>query len=170
MVSSQLDPIELQQFQFNPDSQFSSTGYTICNELTKHCHDIGYLPFSKTFVMTDNSFCQLIEDTEEFISDVALSLDVSNNQAVSAVSNFFKDRSILVSQSGVPGYVYKIGTYAQTAGRWTSVICKNGGSFRTPNNSNATTLVNCAPNSWCDVFPLLEITQLVEHAIQLVTH
>jgi len=121
VVSSKLDPIELQQFQFHPDSHFSSTGYTICHELTKRCHDVGYLPFSKTFVMTDNSFCQLLEDTEEFISDVALSLDVSNNQAVSAVSNFLKDRSILVSQSGVPGYVYKIGTYAQTAGSATMV-------------------------------------------------
>ena len=117
VVNSQFDPIELQQFQFNPDSQFSSTGYTICNELTKRCHDIDYLPFSRTFVMTDNSFCHLVENTDQFISDVALSLDVSNNEAVSAVSNFFKDRSILVSQSGLPGYVSKIGTYAQTAGR-----------------------------------------------------
>ena len=121
VVSSKLDPTELQQFQFNPDSHFSSTGYTICHELSKRCHDIGYLPFSKTFVMTDNSFCQLVKETEEFISDVAVSLDVSNEQAVSAVSNFFKDRSILVSQSGVPGYVYKIGTYLQTAGSATMV-------------------------------------------------
>ena len=88
MVSSKLDPIELHRFQFHPDSHFGSTGDIICHELTKRCHDVGYLPFSKTFVMTDNSFCQLLEDTEEFISDVALSLDVSNNQAVSAVLIF----------------------------------------------------------------------------------
>jgi hypothetical protein len=121
VISSEVDPIELQQFQFNPESHFSSTGYTICNELTKRCHDVGYLPLSKTFVMTDNSFCQLIQDTEEFIYDVALSLDVTNKEAVSAVANFFTDRSILVSQSGLPGYVYKIGTYAQTAGSATMV-------------------------------------------------
>lgn len=121
MVNSQFDPIELQQFQFNPESQFSSTGYTICSELTKRCHDVDYLPFSRTFVMTDNFFCHLIENTDQFISDVALSLDVSNNEAVSAVSNFFKNRSILVSQSSLPGYIYKIGTYAQTAGSATMV-------------------------------------------------
>jgi len=80
VVSSKLDPSELQPFQFNPDSHFSSTGYTICHQLSKRCHDLGYLPLSKTFVMTDNSFCQLVENTEGFISDVASSLDVSNNQ------------------------------------------------------------------------------------------
>jgi len=121
VVSSKLDPIELQQFQFNPDSDFSSTGYTICHQLSKRCHEIGYLPSSKTFVMTDNSFCQLVEETEELISDIALSLKVSDEQAISAVSNFFKDRSILVSQSGAPGYFYKIGTYLQTAGSATMV-------------------------------------------------
>ena len=71
--------------------------------------------------MTENYFCQLVEETEEFISDIASSLKARDEQAISAVSNFFKDRSILVFQSGVPGYFYKIGTYLQTAGSVTMV-------------------------------------------------
>jgi len=107
---------DLQQFKFDTGSQFSSTGYIICNEISKRCNDIGYLPSSRTFVMTDNSFCRLVEGTEEFISDVAMTLNVDESQALTAISDFFSDRAILVQQSGIQGHLYKVGTFIQTAG------------------------------------------------------
>lgn len=81
VISSKLDPVKLQQFQFNPNSHFSFADHTICNQMTKHCYDISYLPSSRTFVMTDNSFCQLVGSTDQFIDDVALALDINQNQA-----------------------------------------------------------------------------------------
>lgn len=89
--------------------------------MTKHCYDISYLPSSRTFVLTYNSFCQLVGSTEQFIDDVALALDINKNKAGEAVAHFFQDRTILVQQSGVQGYIYKVSTFVQTAGSATMV-------------------------------------------------
>jgi len=64
--------------------------------------------------MTNDSFCKLVESTDEFISNIALSLNINENQAITAVSKFFKERPIIVQQYGIEGYAYKLGTYIQT--------------------------------------------------------
>jgi hypothetical protein len=108
--------IDLEPFEFNPTSEFTPTGYKICNQLTNHCTEIGYLPKTKTIVLTDNSFCQLSQNPQSFIDDVAVALNMDNKQSIREIAKFFEDKTILVQQGGVEGYLYKVGTFAQTAG------------------------------------------------------
>lgn len=116
IFSDELNLISLKQFEFNFESQFNRSGYTVCSELTNRCHDISYLPKTKTFIISDNSFSSLVEQSQSFISDVAVALKIDKNQSIKEIANFFEDKTFLVQQRGLQGNIYKIGTFAQTAG------------------------------------------------------
>lgn len=110
--------LPLQKYSF---AQPDPSGYTICTELLNTCNDVSYIPNSHTLVVTDESFCNLIQQTDKFIDNVAVALNVEPNQAVNEISNFFADKTLLVQQTGVQNYLYKAGTFTQTAGSATMV-------------------------------------------------
>jgi hypothetical protein len=115
------EPIDLGKFTFNSGPQFDRSGYTICNEFIKSCQDLSYLPNTKTFVLTNDAFCQLVEQNQLFIDNVSNALSIDKNQAISEIAQFFKDKTLLVQQKGLQGHLYNVGTFAQTAGSATMV-------------------------------------------------
>jgi hypothetical protein len=49
-----LDTIPLQQFILEASRQpYSTEGFTVCTAITDNCFDIGYIPNTKTFIMSD---------------------------------------------------------------------------------------------------------------------
>lgn len=117
IVTTKLAPelFDLNQFKFNSGSEFDLSGYTICNELVQNCQDISYFPNTKSFVLTNDSFCKLVEN-EMFLDNISKGLNISKGEAVNQIANFFSDKMLLVQQTGVQKYLYKVGTFAQTAG------------------------------------------------------
>lgn len=78
--------------------------------------DLSYIPETKTFLLTDDSSCKLIQNQNVFVAGVGDQLGVDTTKAVGAIGDFFKDKTVLVQQTGLEGYVYKMGTFVQTAG------------------------------------------------------
>lgn len=110
------EPIDLRKFAFNSGSQFDTSSYTICNEFVKSCQDLSYLPNTKTFILTNDSFCQLVEQNHVFIDNVSNALSIDKNQAIDEIAKFFEDKTLLVHQKGLQRHLDRVGTFAQTAG------------------------------------------------------
>lgn len=115
-ASTNIGHVNVQDFKFDPHQTFKTEGLTICEELTKKCQDLQYLPETKTFILSDESFCKLANSPEQFIDDIAIALNVNKGTAMNAVSEFFSDRTLLVQQTGTDGFIYKVGSYTQTGG------------------------------------------------------
>lgn len=70
--------VNLNSFGFtSATSAFDSSGYTICNELAKSCGNLSYFPQTNTFVFTDASFCQMV-DNDMFVNNVSKALGISS--------------------------------------------------------------------------------------------
>lgn len=110
-----IDPQTLSQYQFDPNT-LKSLDYTVCSALTDTCGDLGYLPGSRTFVMSDKAFCNLTSNIPQFVNSVADSLDLTHSEAVESVTNYFKDKTLLVQPQGFEGTLYKAGGILQTGG------------------------------------------------------
>jgi hypothetical protein len=82
----------------------------------KNCKDVAYFPNSKSFVISTDTFSHLVETNDLFISNVSKALEVDKGQAIKQISDFFVDKPFLVQQTGVQGGLYRLGTFAQTAG------------------------------------------------------
>lgn len=108
--------VDVSEFLFNSGSQFTQSNYTICSELIKNCADLSYFPNTRTFVITNDSFCNLVNQNEFFINNVSKSLNIDKNQAVNEISEFFRDKTLLVQQTGLQKSIYRVGTFVQTAG------------------------------------------------------
>jgi hypothetical protein len=115
-LEEKLPVTDVANMYWDPASRFTPRNITICNELTKRCEDLSYLPETRTFVLSDKSFCKLAEKSNEFLEDVSIALDVNKNQAINAVADFFPDRSMLVQQKGIEGAIYRFGSWTQAGG------------------------------------------------------
>lgn len=114
-----IQSIDLNSFEFV--SEFTATDYIICNRLTHYCPDLSYVNKTKTLVVSDHSFCRLVEHTDQFLGDIAGLINKNSSQASTEVSRFFRNRNILIQQTGIQAHVYKVGTYFQTGGCATMV-------------------------------------------------
>jgi hypothetical protein len=115
------EPINLDTFLCTSISPFDPAGYTICTELLKTCPDISFISNTKTFILTNNSFCQLVEQNQLFIENVRNVLNLDEGQAIHQIAQFFKNKTFLVQQTELQGYLYKVRTFAQTSGSATMV-------------------------------------------------
>lgn len=97
------EPVNLETFMSNSGPQFDTSGYTICTEFINSCHDLSYLPKTKTFVLTTDSFCKLVEENELFVENVSKALGIEKHQAMNEISTYFEDKRLLVQQTGVQG-------------------------------------------------------------------
>lgn len=110
-----IDPQALSQYRFDPNT-FKSLDYSVCSALTDTCGDLGYLPGSRTFVMSDKAFCNLTSNIPQFVNSVADSLELTQDQAVETMKGFFKDKTLLVQPQGFEGALYTAGGVLQTGG------------------------------------------------------
>ena len=60
-------------------------------------------------------------NNETFLNNVSEALGISQGEAGNQIANFFRDKTLLVQQTGVQGYIYKIGTFGR--------FCLNGGTY-----------------------------------------
>lgn len=93
-----------------------SANFTICDQLVKNCYDLSYIPKSKTFIMSDGSFCRLVDQQQVFLNNVSQVLNVDSTEAGKQIAKFFEDHQILVQPTGVQGAFYKVATYLQSGG------------------------------------------------------
>lgn len=93
-----------------------SANITICEQLVKNCYDLSYIPGSKTFIMSDNSFCRLVDNQQEFVNNVSQVLNADSNETAKQIATFFQDHQILVQPTGIQGAFHKVGTYLQGGG------------------------------------------------------
>ena len=59
--------------------------------------------------MNDESFKKLPTDTDSFINLVSDNLDLSWEQTVTHISNFFDDRTLLIQSIGIGDITYQVG-------------------------------------------------------------
>ena len=109
------ESIDLKKFLYDSATQFDTSSFTICNELKSSCQDLTYFHNSQTFVLTDDSYSKLIEETR-FYDNVSKALNIDKDQAIDEIHKFLSNKTLLVQQTGVEGYFYKVGTLMQTAG------------------------------------------------------
>lgn len=115
------ESVNLDTFVCQAVSPFDPAGFTICTEFMKTCHDANYIPNTRTFILTNDSFCHLVEESQLFITNVSNALNIDEGQAIGQISEFFENKNLLVQQTGLQGYLYKVGTFVQTAGSATMV-------------------------------------------------
>lgn len=110
-----VDPDSIGHYQFDPNS-FKSLDYSVCSALSDTCGDLGYLPGSNTFVMSDEAFCNFTSNVPRFVTSVADSLELTEKEAIQAVKGFFNDKTLLVQPKGFEGALYSTGGILQTGG------------------------------------------------------
>lgn len=118
LLTSSIVPqsVELEKFLYQNANPFDFSGYTICNELERQCFDVSYFKESKTFIVSSDSFSTLMDNSDQFIKNVASELQIGPQAAETKIHQFFSDKMILVQQKGIQGALYRLGTFTQTAG------------------------------------------------------
>ncbi len=89
------------------------TGYTICAELSKTSEALQYFGQSKTIILTNSNMWKLADALDPFVDNVTMALDISQDKALSEITNFFKDKTVTVMPKGAQGVIYKFGLYAE---------------------------------------------------------
>ena len=91
------------------EPNLAKVNQTIWDILTQTCEEISYIPETQTLIVSDESFQKLATETDSFINQVSDNLDLSREQTVNYISNFFDDRTLLVQLTGIEGITYQVG-------------------------------------------------------------
>lgn len=116
VVQTILQPELFKVEEYMIKTGFTPSSYTICSELANTCADLTYFSKTDTFVLTDKSFCRMMERSEVFVDNVSKNLNIEPVEAMNEITAFFNDKKILIHPTGWEGTFYKVGGYLQAGG------------------------------------------------------